>query len=275
LFSSILPRSGITASLVDVTDLDAVAAAFTDRTVALYAETITNPGMSVSDVAALSQIARAHSVPFVVDATFTPPCMLRPIEHGVDLVIHSATKYLSGHSDVTAGVVSGRAEDIARIRHMQIETGGILAPFEGWLLGRGLQTLSLRVERISDNALALARALEEDARVERVAYPGLESHPHHDLARKLLGERFGGMFAFVLAGGYDSGRRFLERIRVAGAAASLGGTKTLAVHPPSITHTQLTREQREAAGIPDGMIRVSVGIEDIDDLIHDFEQALP
>jgi cystathionine beta-lyase/cystathionine gamma-synthase len=274
VFGKMLPRAGVTATLVDTSDHDEVAAAFTGKTVALYAETITNPTMSVADVDALAAIARAHGVPLVVDATFTPPCALRPLEHGADLVVHSATKYLSGHSDVTAGVVSGRADDVARIRHTLIESGGILAPFEAWLLGRGVQTLSLRFERISDNALALARALEEDARVERVLYPGLESHPHHGLARKLLGERFGGMLAFVLAGGYEAGRRFMERARLASPAASLGGTKTLVVHPASITHTQLSREEREAIGIADGMIRVSVGIEDIDDLISDFEQAL-
>jgi methionine-gamma-lyase len=273
LFQTAMARAGVSVTRVDVSDNAAVDAAFTPATKVLYCETIGNPTMNVADVDALAAIARTHKVTFVVDATFTPPVLLRPLEHGADLVCHSATKYLGGHGDVTGGVVSGDAERIAAIRHLAVDTGGQMAPFDAWLVARGVQTLVLRVDRICQNAMALARALEDHPAVQRVLYPGLESHPDHALARKLLGERFGGMLAFD-AGDAAAGRRFLERVRVAAPAASLGGTKTLVVHPASVTHTQLTAEQRAAIGLTEGMVRVSVGIEDVDDLIADFEQAI-
>ena len=273
LFGTGLARAGITVSTADVGDHGAIDAAFTERTKVLYCETIGNPTMNVADVDALASIARAHNATFVVDATFTPPVLLRPLEHGADLVCHSATKYLGGHGDVTGGVVSGDAERIAVIRRLAIDTGGQMAPFDAWLVARGVQTLVLRVDRICQSAMTLARALEDHPSVRRVLYPGLESHPDHALARKLLGERFGGMLAFDV-GDAASGRTFLERVRIAAPAASLGGTKTLVVHPASVTHTQLTPEQRAAIGLTEGMVRVSVGIEDVDDLIADFEQAL-
>lgn len=274
LFHTLLARAGVGVAQVDVTDQGAVEVAFTPRTSVLYAETLGNPALAVADLDGLSAIARRGGATFVVDATFTPPCLLRPIEHGVDLSIHSMTKYIGGHGDVTAGVASGSAEMVARIRHALIDAGGILAPFEAWLAARGLQTLDLRIDRICSTALALARRLEKHPAVERVHYPGLESHPQHELATRLLGGRFGGMLAFEVAGGSAAGRRFLERVRVASRAASLGGTHTLVVHPASITHTQLTPEQRAAVGITEGMIRVSVGIEDPDDVIADLEGAL-
>jgi methionine-gamma-lyase len=230
--------------------------------------------MNVADLDALSKLAASHGATFVVDATFTPPPLLRPLEHGVDLVCHSATKYISGHADVTAGVVSGRAELVSPIRLLGLDLGGMLAPFEAWLAARGLQTIDLRLERICSNALAVAEMLERHPGVQRVHYPGLASHPDHDLALSLLGARFGGMLAFEVEGGVEGGRRFLERVRVAAPAASLGSTKTLVVHPASVTHTQLSREQREEIGITDGMVRVSVGIEDQADLLGDFDQAL-
>lgn len=270
----LLPRAGIDATRVDVTDQAAVEKAFTDRTRILYAETIGNPALIVADIARLAEIAHARGALLVVDSTFTPPCMFRPFEHGADVVMHSATKYLGGHSDVTAGVLSGSAETIARIRHDAIDTGAVLAPFEAWLVIRGIQTLALRMERISSNALVLARALERHPAVECVIYPGLASHAQHDLAARLFEGGFGGMLAFEVGGGAPAGRRFLERVRLACPAASLGGTKTLVVHPVSVTHTQLSPEQLGAAGITPGMIRVSVGIEDARDLVADFSEAL-
>ena len=274
LFHGVLARAGVDVAMADVQDLRAMEAAFTDRTRALYCETIGNPSLDVADLDGLSAIAREHAVPLIVDATFTPPCILRPAEHGVDLIVHSATKYLGGHSDVVGGVVAGSARAIADIRLHAIDTGATLGPFDAWLLARGVQTLALRMERICANALTLARFLEGHAGVSRVVYPGLEAHPQHDRARALLGDHFGGMLTFEVAGGLDAGRRFLEHVRVAAPAASLGGTKTLVVHPASVTHTQLDEAQRRAAGITDGMIRVSAGIEDVEDLVADFEQAL-
>jgi len=274
LYGSVLARGGVAVSKADIGDLTAIEAAFTDRTKVLYCESISNPTMNVADLDALSKIAAAHGAAFVVDATFSPPGMMRALEHGVDLVIHSATKYIAGHSDVTAGVVSGRADAIAHVRALEMETGGILAPFEAWLAARGVQTLDLRLDRICANALVLARMLEDHPNVARVHYPGLDSHPDHALAARLFGSRFGGMLAFEVDGGIEAGKRFLQRVRVAVAAASLGSTKTLVVHPASVTHTQLTPDERLAVGITEGMVRVSVGIEDAPDLLDDFDQAL-
>jgi cystathionine beta-lyase/cystathionine gamma-synthase len=274
LLKGALASAGVGSTTVDVTDLAAVEAAFTDRTRVLYAETIGNPRLPVADLDALAAIARARGAALMVDATFTPPCALRPLLLGADLSIHSLTKYIGGHSDMTGGVVSGDRDRIEAIRHAMIDTGAVLAPFEAWLGARGLQTLALRWKRICDNALGLARALAANAAVESVVYPGLPEHPQHDLAKRLLGGRFGGMVTFDLAGGQPAGRRFLERVRVCRPAASLGSTKTLVVHPASITHTQLTPQERSDLGIGEGTIRMSVGIEDLPDLIADVEGAL-
>ena len=274
LYTDVFDRNGVGVDLVDVTNRDAVAAGFRDETRVLYFEVIGNPTLAVADVDALVTMAHQRGVTVVVDATFTPPYLFQPLAHGVDLSVHSATKYIGGHSDITGGVVSGSAEAIARVRNIGIELGGVLAPFEAWLGLRGIQTLALRMERICRNALAVAQALEKHAGVERVIYPGLASHPQHDLAaRQLLRGLFGGMVACEISGGVEAGRRSMERVRVFSPAASLGGTKSLIVHPASVTHSQLTREQREAAGISDGLMRLSIGIEDPEDLIGDLDRA--
>jgi methionine-gamma-lyase len=274
LFHEYLPRTGIEVTFVDITDLDAVAAAFRDTTRVLFFETIGNPTLPVAEVDALVAMGRERGATVIVDATFTTPYLFDAVSRGVDLVVHSATKYLGGHSDVTAGVVSGTSESIATIRHLGIDYGGCLAPLDAWLTIRGIQTLALRMDRICANALAVAQHLEGLPGVERVTYPGLASHPQAALARAQFTRGFGGMLTFEVAGGVAAGRRVLERVRLASPAASLGGTKTLIVHPASITHTQLSREEREAAGITDGLIRLSVGIEDAEDLISDLTQAL-
>lgn len=274
LMAKMLPRGGVSTTLVDITDHAAVASAFRPETKVLYCETIGNPTLPVADVEALSGIAHEHGVPLVVDATFTPPNLLQPLAHGADVSVHSATKYLGGHSDVTAGVVSSSRETVERVRMHAIDTGPVLAPLEAWLTARGIQTLALRVDRICSSALALARMFEAHDAVERVHYPKLESHPQYELARKLLPRGGGGMLAIEVVGGVEAGRRVMERLRIARPAASLGSSHTLVVHPASVTHTQLSRVQREELGITDGLLRVSVGIEDEDDLIADFEQAL-
>ncbi|MGH2829809.1 MAG: trans-sulfuration enzyme family protein [Actinomycetota bacterium] len=274
LLSTVLPRTGIETTFVDIGDTAGVDAAFRPQTKVLYCETISNPTMMMCDVAALADIARAHGAELVVDSTFSPPSMLTPLEHGAGLVLHSATKFLGGHSDVTGGVVAGSAARIAAARAFAIDYGAVLAPFEAWLTLRGIQTLALRMERICSNAQSMAEYLSSRRGIKAVHYPGLPSHPQHDLAKRMLRGGFGGMLAFEVAGGRAAGRSFLERVRVASAAASLGGTKTLVVHPASVTHTQLSATQRRAAGIADGLIRVSVGIEDPEDLIADFDRAL-
>ncbi len=274
LMAKHLPANGADVDLVDVTDHGEVEAAFRPSTKVLYFETIGNPTLPVADVDALVAMAHARGAVVIVDATFTPPNLLRAAEHGVDVVAHSATKYFGGHSDVTAGVVSGSREHVERIRLHAIDTGPVLAPMEAWLTLRGVQTLGLRMERVCANALAIARMLDAHANVERVYYPGLESHPQHELASSLLTGGFGGMISFEVAGGIEAGRRVMERARICKPAASLGGTKSLIVHPASVTHTQLTREERERFGVADGLLRLSVGIEDADDLLADLERAL-
>ncbi|MHB8513527.1 MAG: trans-sulfuration enzyme family protein [Actinomycetota bacterium] len=274
LLSSVMGRHGVETSFVDITNHDEVQAAFTSKTKVLYFETIANPTMSVADLDALAPIARAHNATLIVDATFTPPYLLPVLEHGADLSVHSATKYLGGHSDVTAGVVSGNAKRIHQIRMLGLDYGAVLSPMESWLTLRGIQTLALRMDRICSNAMGLAEFLSSRQGVKVVHYPGLTHHPQHHLAKRLLRNGFGGMLSFEIAGGRPAGRAFLERVRVASAAASLGGTKTLVVHPASVTHTQLTAAQRRAGGITEGLIRVSVGIEDPEDLIADFDRAL-
>jgi len=208
-----------------------------------------------------------------MDNTFATPINQRPLEHGIDLVIHSATKYLGGHSDITAGFVVGSSELIEQLWFAQIIHGGISHPFESWLLGRGLQTLPFRVARHNANAMAVAEFLESHAGVESVYYPGLPSHPQHEQARKQM-DGFGGMVVFELAGGFNAARDFAARMQLARRAVSLGGTETLAVHAASMIHARLSPEQRAEAGISENLIRVSVGLEDPEDIIADFDQAL-
>jgi methionine-gamma-lyase len=273
MFNRVLPRGGVSATLVDVDDLGGVEAAFTPQTKVLYAETIDNPTMRVADLDALAEIAHARGAVFVVDGTFTTPYLLPALEHGVDVVVHSATKYLGGHHDVTAGAVASTAERIAAVRMLAIELGPVLSPFEAWLTLRGIQTLALRMDRICANAIAVAEFLAGRKGVHAVHYPGLASHPQHDLAKRLMPHGCGGMLSFDV-GSADAGRRVMEAVDVAVAAASLGGVKTLLVHPRTVTHTQYSPEDLAAAGITDGLIRMSVGIEDLQDIIADLDQAI-
>lgn len=274
LATGVLSRSGIEVVFVDVSDIDAVRAAVNDRTRLLYCETMANPALRIADLSSWSQIARDAGALLVVDATFTPPVMLRPLEHGVDLAIHSSTKYLGGHSDHLGGVVSGSSEHIEPIHRLSMELGGVMSPMEAFLLHRGMQTLDLRIERHSANALAIARVLAAHPAVETVTYPGLETHPDYARAVEFFGGRFGGMMAVELSGGREAGRRAMERVELFGRAASLGGTKSLIVHPASITHTQLDADGLQAAGLSEGTLRLSVGIEDVADLLADLDGAL-
>jgi cystathionine beta-lyase/cystathionine gamma-synthase len=269
-----LKNAGVQVDLVDVADLAAVRSAVTEDTALLYCETIANPALRVADLNGWSEIARSAGIPLVVDATFTPPVMMQPLAHGADLVIHSSTKYLGGHSDHLGGVVSGSHRWVDPIHHAVIELGGVMAPLEAFLLHRGMQTLDLRMDRHSSNAMGLAEMLARHPSVTKVIYPGLPDHPDHGAARRLLGGRFGGIMAVELSGGREAGRRVMERVEIFGRAASLGGTKSLIVHPASVTHTQLDAAGLAAAGLSEGTLRISVGIEDLPDLIADLEQAL-
>ncbi|MDQ2688763.1 MAG: aminotransferase class I/II-fold pyridoxal phosphate-dependent enzyme, partial [Chloroflexota bacterium] len=262
LAQSVLERSGIGHRSVDTTDADAVEAAIGPRTRLVWLETISNPTTAVADVARLSELAHARGITVVVDNTFASPALANPLALGADLVVHSTTKYVGGHSDIIGGALVGSTDGIAAARKILVNAGGNGSPWEAFLALRGLKTLALRMERHSSNALAVARALEGAAGVARVRYPGLASHPQHELAcRVLRGGMAGGMLAVELEGGRDAGERFLDRVRVAVHATSLGSVETLVSHPASSSHRQLTDADLAAAGLSPGMVRVSIGLE--------------
>jgi methionine-gamma-lyase len=229
--------------------------------------------MQVTDLRAVASLARGRGIKTIIDNTFATPVNQRPLELGFDCVIHSATKYLGGHSDVTAGCIVSSREFVERAWHFSLLAGAILSPFDGWLVLRGLRTLGMRVARHNSNALALARFLEGHPRVERVHYPGLESHPQHTLARTQM-SGFTGMLSAELRGGFEAAERLISRLRLATNAASLGGHETLIVHPAAMWRGYMTAEQLRERGLSDALVRVSVGIEDEPDLIQDFERAL-
>ena len=274
LFTKVLPRFGVTVDLLDPRDLDAVAAALPGAAF-FHVETIANPTMSVADLAALAALCRERGVPSSVDNTFASPYLCNPAALGFDFVMHSATKYVGGHHDLIGGVVCASEEGRELLRDTVIETGGTMAPFEAWLCLRGLMTLALRMERHSANAAAIAAHLESHPKVERVWYPGLASHPQHEIAARQFGGRgFGGMLSVEVAGGLEGGMRFCDGLELAWVATSLGGTHTLVGHAASTTHRQYSPEARRAAGIADGLVRVSAGIEDAEDLLEDIDRAL-
>lgn len=273
MFHKVLPRYGIDVTFVDPHDPDAVAEALPGASL-FYVETIANPNVTVADLQALGAVCRQAGVPGVVDNTFASPALCTPVRYGFDFVLHSATKYIGGHHDLTAGVVCCSEQDMHRLREVVIETGGTMAPLEAWLAIRGLATLELRMGRHSASAYAIARALEGHPKVERVHYPGLPSHPQHEVALRELEGGFGGMMAFEVEGGVEAGKRFCDALELAWVATSLGGTTTLVGHAASTTHRQLDPEARRAAGIGDGLVRVSIGLEDADDILEDFERAL-
>lgn len=271
-----LARFGVTITHVDLTDPENLAAAIGPRTRVVYFETPANPNMRLVDIRRVSEIARAAGAVTVVDNTYATPRLTRPIELGADLVVHSATKYLGGHGDLVAGLVVGDAETIGRIRLEGLKdmTGAVMAPFNAMLILRGLKTLSLRMERHSASALAVAQMLNAHPAVASVWYPGLADFPQHDLARRQMALP-GGMIAFELTGGLAAGRETMNRLGLIGRAVSLGDAESLIQHPASMTHSTYTPEERAAYGISDGLIRLSVGLEDPEDLLEDLEQALP
>jgi cystathionine beta-lyase/cystathionine gamma-synthase len=274
LLVRILAGLGVATEFVDPRNLDEVEAELV-RTAApiLYAETVSNPTIVVSDIAALAAVAHRHGALLLVDNTFASPYACRPLELGADLVMHSATKYLSGHGDVLAGVVVGSEERIAAIRPILVDVGGAIAPLAAWLVLRGLPTLAIRMERHSETAMELAAWLEGQDGVVRVHYPGLPGDPSHGLASRQLSV-YGGMLAFELEGGREAGKAFLDEMRLQERTASLGAVRTITTHPPSTTHRQLDAEALRGAGIAPGLLRCSVGLEDVEDLRADFELGL-
>ena len=271
---TVLERAGIVARAVDTTDADAVVAALGPRTRLLWLETISNPTTAVADIAALAELAHARDVVVAVDNTFASPALANPLALGADLVVHSTTKYIGGHSDIIGGVIVGSAELVASARKIVINAGGNGSPWEAFLALRGLKTLALRMERHSMNALAVARALQDAPGVAAVRYPGLASHPQHELAGRVLRDGMaGGMLAVELEGGRAHGERFLGRMRVGVHATSLGGVETLVSHPASSSHRQLSDADLAAAGLTAGTLRVSIGLEDAEDLVADLTAA--
>jgi cystathionine beta-lyase/cystathionine gamma-synthase len=279
LLAELLARFGVETDFVDITDIAAVRAAVRPETRVVWAETLANPTMTVADLPALAEVAHAAGALLAVDSTFATPAVCRPLEHGADLVVHSATKYIGGHSDSTGGVVVGRTNLLGPVRDIRVHTGGSLAPDEAFLLRRGLETLPLRVGRQCTTAAAFAAAVARHPAVARVDYPGMPDHPGHSTARRLYdagpkGTRFGAIVTVTPRGGYDAGMALADRVRLARLASSLGGTHTLVSHVASTTHRQLDAAALAAAGIDPGAVRFSIGLEDAEDLILDVTNAL-
>jgi methionine-gamma-lyase len=267
-------RFGVEADFVDTADLENLRRAMRPSTRLVYVESPSNPAMQVTDIAAAAAIAHEHGSLLVVDNTFASPYLQRPLDLGADVVLHSVTKFINGHADVVGGILVARdARVLARLRDVMVQTGCNMDPHQAFLVIRGLKTLGVRIERAQQNALAIARWLEAHPLVATVKYIGLPSHPQHELATRQM-SGFGSMIGFELKGGFDAGRRLMDRVRLATLAVSLGGVETLIEHPASMTHASMSREAREAAGFTDGLVRYSVGIEDLEDLLADLEQAL-
>lgn len=272
--SHMLTKFGVEVTFVDASDPRNVEAAMRPNTKVVYVETPCNPTLKLIDLRTVAEIAHRSGAQVIVDNTFMSPYYQRPLELGCDVVIHSATKYIGGHGDVIAGIIVGRKEYIDTVRGTTLkDIGGVISPFDAWLLLRGLKTLHLRAERCNDNALQVAQWLEAQPQVERVYYPGLPSHPQHELAKRQM-YGFGGMIAFELKGGLDAGKTVMNSVRLCRLAVSLGDVDTLIQHPASMTHSPVPREERLKAGISDGLVRLSCGVEDVRDIIADLAQAL-
>lgn len=269
-----LPALGIESTLVDQRDVGAFAAAMRPETRLIYVESPANPTLALTDLAAVAELAEARGITAVADNTFATPYNQQPLSLGMDVVLHSATKYLGGHSDVVAGVVVSDEARMAEMWHTHVMIGGVLHPMEAWLLQRGLQTFELRMAQHNANALAVARFLAEHAAVREVYYPGLAEHAQHDLAQRQMPGGYGGMVCFDLEGGKEAGYRLLQRLQLISLAVSLGGTHSLITHPASTVSAVQSEEEIAASGVEPGLVRLSVGLEDADDIIADLERGL-
>lgn len=273
LYTEFLPRLNVDVALCNTTDHDAIEAEIARGCTVLYLETPTNPTLKVLDLARLAKVGHAAGAVVVVDNTFATPINSNPLALGADLVLHSATKFLGGHADALGGILCGKADLVHRVYHYREITGATLDPMAAYLLLRGMKTLHLRVRQQNESALKIARFLEAQPQVERVFYPGLESHEGHEIAKRQM-RGFGGVMSFVLRGDFDTVRKFLPQLKLAHLAANLGAVETVAGPPATTSHVECTREERAAMGIPEALIRYSVGIEETDDLITDLRHAL-
>lgn len=267
-------RFGVESTYIDTSNLDNIKKAIKPNTKVLYIETPANPTIGITDIKECSEIAKKHGLILVVDNTFSSPYLQRPIEFGADVVFHSVTKFINGHADVVGGIIVAKTEELyKKIRSMMILMGCNMDPHQAYLVIRGLKTLSIRVERAQQNAMKIAEYLEKHPKIEWIKYPGLKSHPQHELAKKQM-DGFGAMISFGLKGGLEAGKILMNNVKVAILAVSLGGVETLIEHPASMTHSKVSAEDKKKAGISDGLVRYAVGIEDVEDLIADLEQAL-
>lgn len=275
LFTKILPLFNVEYTIVDTTKPEDLAAAIKPNTTLVYVETPSNPTLKVSDIAAIAEIVHQHKgITMIVDSTFASPYLQNPLDLGADIVVHSATKYLCGHGTVTAGVIAGDKKRIDRCRMPYLQCfGAVLDPFAAWQIMQGMKTLAVRMERHCENALKVAQYLESHPKVDKVYYPGLPSHSSHDTAKKQM-RGFGGMMSVDVKGGMDAVRTVMNNVKVFSLATSLGNVDSLIQHSPSMSHFDMTAEERHAVSIFDGQVRLSVGIEDVEDLIADLEQAL-
>jgi methionine-gamma-lyase len=275
LFTKILPDFGVDYTIVDTTDVEAVKGAIRPNTTVIYVETPANPVLKITDIEAIAALKEnSPKIRLVVDSTFASPYLQNPLVHGADLVVHSATKYLNGHGTVTAGVIAGSKKLIDRCRMPFMQCfGAVLDPFAAWTIMQGMKTLAVRMERHCQNAMKVAEYLDGHPVVDKVYYPGLESHPSHDTAKRQM-RGFGGMMSFNIKGGLESAKTVLNNVKIFSLATSLGNVDSLIQHSPSMSHFDMTKEEREAVEIYDGQVRLSVGIEDVEDLISDLDQAL-
>jgi cystathionine gamma-lyase len=271
----VFKQFGITYTRADMLDLGATEAAFTSKTKLVWIETPTNPLLKIVDIAAVARLAKAKGAIVVVDNTFATPVLQNPLTLGADIVSHSCTKYIGGHSDVIGGVLVTNNDDLGeRLHYIQNAVGAISAPWDCFLLLRSTKTLHVRVQRHCENAAKIADFLAEQSQIERVIYPGRADHPQHEIAKKQMRGGYGGMITATLKGGLPAARNFLERVKLFSLAESLGGVESLIEHPAIMTHASIDKPLREALGISDGLVRFSVGIEDVDDLIADIQEAL-
>ncbi|MBU1009796.1 MAG: aminotransferase class I/II-fold pyridoxal phosphate-dependent enzyme [Bacteroidetes bacterium] len=274
IMESLYPKFGVESTFIDATDIKAFEAAIRPNTALIFLETPANPTIGITDIEAICTIAKTRNIPVCVDNTFCSPYLQRPFELGADIVLHSMTKFINGHADIVAGIVVAKTrEHYDKIRPVMVNIGCNMDPHQAWLTRRGLKTLGIRIDRAQENAIKVAAFLEQHPKVDWVLYPGLPSHPQYELAKKQM-KGPGAMISFGLKGGLREGKVLMDNVKMALLAVSLGGIETLIQHPASMTHSKLSAEAKKAAGITDELVRLAVGIEDVDDIINDLRQAL-
>ncbi len=271
---TLFSKFGVEYTYIDTSDLELVKASIKPNTRLIYTETPANPTMGITDIRALANIANEHNIPLCVDNTFSSPYLQRPLELGADIVVHSMTKFINGHADIVAGmIVPKTAEDYKALRPVMANMGCNMDPHQAFMTRRGLKTLGIRIDRAQENSIKVADFLEKHPKIEWIKYPGLKSHPQYELAKQQM-DGPGAMMSFGVKGGFEAGKKMMDHVKLALLAVSLGGIETLIQHPASMTHAKLTREAKIQAGITDELVRLAIGIEDVDDIIADLEQAL-